>query len=395
MIEGCARAGFGELPLRDLVALAGISKTTFYEHFESKEECFESTFDASLEVAVERAHAGAGRHGTKGEARLIGAMSGVFEGIVDQPAAARIIFVESFALGAAGHEMRERACGAFEHFLEITLGDGGNPRPDFARRAIVGGLWRIISLRLREGRPELLRDDIPALADWVLECHHKIGIEPEPAPPRSSPRRLNPPGAEDEPLWDEPPDSPRARKVLTQRQRILRAVALVASTQGYGGLTVTAITSRAGISNQTFYAEFSGKHEAFLASFDALADRGLALAGAAFSDSAAWEESIRDSIGAVLEYLSRQPLFARLAFFELPAAGPAALDHSERAIDAFLALLRPPALPAHLTPQPAVVIDAVGGSLWSLIGRRIGEGGAVAIEELGPDLARIALSPFE
>ena len=51
MVEAVARHGFADTTLRELVSLAGVSKSTFYEHFESKQDCFLATFDyIGLEV---------------------------------------------------------------------------------------------------------------------------------------------------------------------------------------------------------------------------------------------------------------------------------------------------------------------------------------------------------
>src|SRR5262245_11563495 len=45
MVEAVARHGYAGTTLRELVRLAGVSKSTFYEHFESKQDCFLETFD--------------------------------------------------------------------------------------------------------------------------------------------------------------------------------------------------------------------------------------------------------------------------------------------------------------------------------------------------------------
>src|SRR6185295_6778094 len=46
MVEAVARHGFAGTTLRELVGLAGVSKSNFYDHVESKQECFLATFDA-------------------------------------------------------------------------------------------------------------------------------------------------------------------------------------------------------------------------------------------------------------------------------------------------------------------------------------------------------------
>ena len=45
MVAAVARHGYAETTVGELVALAGVSKSTFYEHFPSKQECFLATFE--------------------------------------------------------------------------------------------------------------------------------------------------------------------------------------------------------------------------------------------------------------------------------------------------------------------------------------------------------------
>ena len=45
MLEAVSRHGYPATTVGELVALAGVSKSTFYEHFADKQECFLATFD--------------------------------------------------------------------------------------------------------------------------------------------------------------------------------------------------------------------------------------------------------------------------------------------------------------------------------------------------------------
>ena len=54
MVEAVARHGYAGTTLRELVRLAGVSKSTFYEHFDSKQECFLATFDEIISQVTER-----------------------------------------------------------------------------------------------------------------------------------------------------------------------------------------------------------------------------------------------------------------------------------------------------------------------------------------------------
>src|SRR3954470_1905995 len=56
MLEATARAvaskGYAKTTVADIVALAGVSRTTFYGHFADKEECFLETYAAGAHALV-------------------------------------------------------------------------------------------------------------------------------------------------------------------------------------------------------------------------------------------------------------------------------------------------------------------------------------------------------
>ena len=54
MAEVVASKGYGAVAVRDVIARAGVSRKTFYEHFDNKEECFLAAYDAGVEVDARR-----------------------------------------------------------------------------------------------------------------------------------------------------------------------------------------------------------------------------------------------------------------------------------------------------------------------------------------------------
>ena len=54
MVEAVSDHGYPGTTLRELVSIAGVSKSTFYEHFESKQACFLATFDEVVARVTER-----------------------------------------------------------------------------------------------------------------------------------------------------------------------------------------------------------------------------------------------------------------------------------------------------------------------------------------------------
>src|SRR3954451_22759007 len=53
MAEAVARKTYAGTTVADVVAGAGVSRKTFYEHFSDKEECFLSAFDAGVDMLLE------------------------------------------------------------------------------------------------------------------------------------------------------------------------------------------------------------------------------------------------------------------------------------------------------------------------------------------------------
>ncbi len=101
MVEAVARHGYAGTTLRELVRLAGVSKTTFYEHFESKQDCFLATFDEIVAQVAERVGA-AYRRGGDFRERLVAGLSAFMDLAVEEPAAASLAAVESLTLGPPG-----------------------------------------------------------------------------------------------------------------------------------------------------------------------------------------------------------------------------------------------------------------------------------------------------
>src|SRR4051794_25287721 len=54
MVAAVAKHGYAETTVSELVGLAGVSKSTFYEHFGGKEECFLATFETIVNEASAR-----------------------------------------------------------------------------------------------------------------------------------------------------------------------------------------------------------------------------------------------------------------------------------------------------------------------------------------------------
>jgi AcrR family transcriptional regulator len=387
MVELVSTQGFEQTTLRELVALAGVSKSTFYEHFESKQDCFLCTFDDIVDEFAARIDStlrpqGDLRGNLKAGLDMFAALS------VELPAMASLVAVESLTLGAAAVPNRERASERFERLIsrEFERSPSARPVSDLTVRGIVAGIRNCAYQSLREGDEARLPTVVDPLVGWILAYDRPAG---EPA--RRAAEVFAREASESPPL----PPPAAAERGGDERTGITERIALTAAElaveKGYESLSIPAISAAAGVSNKTFYDHFPGKREAFMAGFDALAQEVLVdVAG-----SVAGEGDRATAIGAGLRALLRRSaedgLFARLAFFELPMAGPQALDHADRTLGGFAGFLGPPESEGGL---PEVVKESIVGGTWAILQHELASGRGPDLLARGPEFAQFVLAPF-
>ncbi len=399
MVEAVARHGFEGTTLRELVTLAGVSKSTFYDHFESKQECFLATYDeivAQVSERVGEVYAAPGDF----RRRLVASLARFMDLVVAEPEAATLAAVDSLTLGTAGVARREKGSENFERIAKQSF-EAADPQlevPDITIRAIVGGVNGVVYRRLRSGKAEELPGLVEPLVDWALGYGRpdseavRRGVAAAAVPATPAPADDS---GEAKPDWEEPPDSPRSRATLSQRERIVRAAARVVVERGYESLSIPAISAAAGTSNQTFYEHFDSKRDAFLAAFEIVAADALTLSWDAFRAAPDGPEAIGAGLRALIEHIANHRMFARLAFFEIPTAGPIALDRADATMDMLISFLEPGSAPSGIggtAPRP--VLEAIATGVWSVIQREIAHDRGGSLPDLAPEITRIALAPL-
>jgi AcrR family transcriptional regulator len=165
---------------------------------------------------------------------------------------------------------------------------------------------------------------------------------------------------------------------------------------GYGALSIPAISAAAGTSNQTFYQHFASKRDAFLAAFEIVAADALGFALAAFKEAGDSPRAVGAGLRALTEHIGRHYLFARLAFFELPTAGPAALDKADAIMDNVTAFLSPGLAPSGIgEPVSQTTLEAIGTGIWAVMQREIANDRVDSLPDLAPEITRLALAPLQ
>ncbi len=161
VVEVTARAGYADATIADVIAVAGVSRKTFYEHFADKQAAFLATYDvvanrmiAAL-VATGAAHADADARRTAQVERFLA--------ILDRDhAVARVFMVDVQGAGPAA--LRRRAA-VNQRFAEVLFGDA---RVSEVRRdAVVGGVNQVVAAALLSPRSKSLGRLAAPLAAFV------------------------------------------------------------------------------------------------------------------------------------------------------------------------------------------------------------------------------------
>ena len=120
---------------------------------------------------------------------------------------------------------------------------------------------------------------------------------------------------------------PPAEVQAAQRARLLGAVVAAVAAGGYGDVTVADIVRGARVSRAAFYAHFTDKEDCFIAACregGQLMIDGITAAKRGLPAGASAEQVLRASLAEFLDFLAREPAFARAFYIDMPAAGPRA-----------------------------------------------------------------------
>jgi AcrR family transcriptional regulator len=183
--------------------------------------------------------------------------------------------------------------------------------------------------------------------------------------------------------------------VANQRERILSAVADVVSVAGFRDMTVEDVIVTAGVSRRTFYEHFKSKDDAFLAAFDAAVEQLFAAVTDAFQGEEHPAAQLSAGLAAFLEFIAREPAFARMCFVEALAAGPDAVKRRNDAMTLFAGIIakNAEAVGAPLEPSPLTAETIVGG-IYEVIYTRVVRGEIRELPGLLPEIMYAVILPY-
>ncbi len=331
MIEAVSRSGYAQTTVAHVIKLAGVSRRAFYEQFTSKEDCFLATYD--VVVSRERKRAidvwGAERGWDN---RVHAACKRLFDDVGTDPRGARLVLVDSVALGPTATDRARLVSATFERLLSDAFSHAPDSKDvsPLAARAIVAGVRHIVLRRLVESRERELLTITDEILDWI-ESYRSCGV---PAIALTAP----------------PPARPR----LAQRMPVRGA--------GIGSV------------------------------IEALLDDARMAVRPPVMASPLWPRAVRFAIASLTEFIAENEALLQGAGSHVELLEPHALIRVTEAIEDLTGLSDEGAAP----PQrgPGVAREAVAGAVWSIIAGCIARGRAARLPYVADQLAFIVLAPY-
>lgn len=168
MIEVVAERGYPETRVVDVIGVAGVSRKTFYELFDSKEDCFLAAYDVLLgNLLGESTEAFESKPGTPWPERISAALEALLEHLSQHPDEARFAIVEVLAAGPKALARRDAALRQFTGFLEPGRSETSVELPGITSMAVAGGVNELLYSEILHGAVSRLPSRLPDLMFWV------------------------------------------------------------------------------------------------------------------------------------------------------------------------------------------------------------------------------------
>jgi AcrR family transcriptional regulator len=170
MAEACAAEGYGGATVAAVIARAGVSRKTFYEHFRDREDCFLAAYDAILAQFLGDVIAAYQQPELDWPQRVRAAIDALLAFLAAEPAFARMCIVEVLAAGERALERYNSALRLLANLLDegrVRLPDPDEVPAGVAGTVVEGGAFLIRELILG-GRTEELGTLLPDITYAAL-----------------------------------------------------------------------------------------------------------------------------------------------------------------------------------------------------------------------------------
>jgi AcrR family transcriptional regulator len=167
--ESLDEYGYDKTTVSAISRRARVSKSDFYRHFASKDECFLAAYDYSVEQLRETVTTACAER-DEWAFGVCDGLAAALSRFVSEPAQANLLLVEGLRAGPGVYGRFQVAVESFVPYLRqgAPAGKRDARPPVAADEAVVGGIASLLGRRVLAGETERLRDFFPDIAEFAL-----------------------------------------------------------------------------------------------------------------------------------------------------------------------------------------------------------------------------------
>jgi len=178
LIQALYEVGYQKTTVSIIGQRASVSKSDFYRHFESKDDCFIAAYDVATERIREQVVA-ACTESTDREwsCRVRGGIDALLKLFTAEPALASIALVEGLRAGRGVYDRYQAAVESFVGYLRdgAPRNPAGAEVPEATGEAVVGGIASMLGRRVLAGEADRLGALFPEILEFALGAY--VGVE--------------------------------------------------------------------------------------------------------------------------------------------------------------------------------------------------------------------------
>jgi AcrR family transcriptional regulator len=168
MLRATAELGYREVSVQEVLDRAGVSRPTFYEHFENKEACFLAAFDTAATRLRDRLETAA-EDGEGWRPRFRLSLEELLRFVAEDPDAAMSLIVDARAACPPALERRDELLDHFAACLDTQVRAVVAEAPSaIAAAGIIGGIEALLYARLTRGEADDVQSLLPSLMYFAV-----------------------------------------------------------------------------------------------------------------------------------------------------------------------------------------------------------------------------------
>jgi AcrR family transcriptional regulator len=175
MAEAVAEKGFVRVTVADVISRAGVSRETFYEHFDDKEACFLALLEDGARTLLRILSSVLAHAEGDPMQRFEQMLNAYLNTLAAEPSFTKAFLIDAYGAGPTATERRIELQQQFVDLVVEIFARSDGIRPGrFACEALVAALSSMVTTRVGNGRI----DELPGLSEPMMDLVRRLSRSP-------------------------------------------------------------------------------------------------------------------------------------------------------------------------------------------------------------------------